>query len=43
MGRKFMAMLGTGNYSKCGYSNGKECIETRFTQEAIIKMYMKDI
>lgn len=43
MAKKFLAMLGTGNYSKCKYSNGKEVVETRFSQEAIIKMHMGEL
>lgn len=43
MGRKFISMLGTGNYSECYYDNGIDKIKTRFIQEAVIKMYMKDI
>ena len=43
MSRKFISMLGTGNYSKCCYDNGIDKVKTRFIQEAVIKMYMKDI
>lgn len=43
MARKFISMLGTGNYSECCYDNGIDKVQTRFIQEAILKMYMKDI
>lgn len=43
MSRKFISMLGTGNYSECCYDNGIDKVQTRFIQEAILQMYMKDI
>lgn len=43
MGRKFISVLGTGNYKECTYFNDNEKVKTRFIQEALIEMYMKDI
>lgn len=43
MGRKFISVLGTGQYKECVYFNENEKIKTRFIQDALINMYMKDI
>lgn len=43
MGRKFISVLGAGNYSECTYGNGKETFKTRFVQEAILDIYFKDV
>lgn len=42
MKRKFISVLGAGTYYKCVYFNGNEKVETRFIQEALIEMYMKN-
>lgn len=43
LSRVFISVLGTSDYKECTYKNEHESITTRFIQEAIIHMYMKDI
>ena len=42
MGRKFLSVLGTGEYKNCFYSYGEEKVLTNYIQEAIIKIFCKE-
>lgn len=43
MARKLISVLGTSDYKTCNYRNENNVVETRFIQEAILKMYMPNI